>query len=79
MRIDSKRLIILARRYGVSIHDLAEMLCVYPERIRSLLTESVIELDEEQATNLVRWFGVMDALAIMEQKQRNTVIAVAMA
>lgn len=79
MKIDTRQLLILAQRYGVTISDLAEMLCVYPEHIRGLLRESVIELDEEQATNLVRWFGARDALAMMERKQRRTIIAIAMA
>lgn len=79
MRINTRQLILLAQRYKVSISDLAEMLCVYPERIREMLKQSVIELDEDQATNLVKWFGVRDSLAMMELNQRRAVISVAMA
>lgn len=79
MRINTKQLILLAQRYRVSVNDLAEMLCVYPERIRELMKQSVLELDEDQATNLVKWFGVRDALAMMELNQRRAVMAVAMA
>jgi len=80
MKISSYRLTLLARRYGIRMASLAEMLFLYPSTLEAILNENeYIELNEMQAENLIQWFGLSDALMLMECRQRNAVIAMATA
>lgn len=80
MKISSYRLTLLARRYSLRIASLAEMLCLYPSTLTAMLRErEYLELNEMQAENLIQWFGISDALLLMERRQRNAVITMAMA
>jgi len=80
MKISTYRLMLLARNYGITVVSLAEMLYLYPSTLAAMLRErAYLELNEVQSENLIQWFGISDALMLMERGQRNTVIALAMA
>ena len=75
MKIRTKRLLQIAARYGVSLRDLAEMFGLYVETLKYLLRyNSILELDCDQAANLIQWFGAADAFRMMTVQQMREVV-----
>lgn len=76
MKIRTKRLLRIAAWYGVSLRDLAEMFGLYVETLKYLLRHnSVLDLNYDQAANLIQWFGAADAIRIMTVEQMREVAA----
>ena len=66
MKIYRKSLLLFMVKYGLSIIDLADILRLYSSIVESMLIDSIIELDEEQAKNFIQCFGVADSIAMMK-------------
>lgn len=76
MKIQTKRLLQFAARYNVPLRDLAEMFGLYVETLKYLLRHnSVLELNYEQAANLIQWFGAADSFRMMTVQQMREVTA----
>lgn len=76
MKIRTKRLLQIAAWYGVSLRDLAEMFGLYVETLKYLLRHnSVLELNYDQAANLIQWFGAADVIRMMTVEQMREVTA----
>lgn len=73
MKINRSILLLYMFKYRLSIKDLADILDYYPSTMKSILKNSVVELDEEESRKFIQCFGVADSVAMMQSPTKEMI------